>query len=96
MLNSCWIQHELAYAEFIFLPDSQKNVKKARVLFEGFWKNWETDDKTCGWVVETAYSDTPFKLSVEVSMEWQWFEGGQANNKKATNKYAGFCVLEIY
>ena len=32
--------------------------------FEGFWINWNRDGKVTGWAVETAYSDTPSKLTV--------------------------------
>ena len=73
-------QHSYAYVELIFLPDSQKNVNKRQDDYcGGFEKIEKADGKTSDWAAEATSSDTPFKWTVEDFMEWQWFEGGQAN-----------------
>ena len=46
---------------------------------EEFEKIEKADGKTSDWAAEATSSDTPFKWTVEDLMEWQWFEGGQAN-----------------
>ena len=52
---------------------------------EEYGEGWKTDDKISDSAFDTAYSDTPFKSTVQKSMKWRWLEGGQAKNKKNIN-----------
>ena len=59
-------------------------------LPKGFWKNSKNNSKISSWAVGTAYSNTPFKPTVEEFTKWQCFKGEQANKNKAI--WIGFCI----